>query len=548
MFVRIRKKDESRWQLTIVESVRVGREVKQKTVRNIGTAYSEKEVNEFKKIGEAAIVEMRNKAKPVLSFVDPAEVYAPRKRQKPIKDGELVDPHDLKEEKRLNEGFYEVFSKIYEDAGLGSCISGTRSDEQYNEIIKSVVIARIAEPRSKIATLRLLDKKFDIKIPFQKIYRSMDKLIKFEDKIKSQIKTHSLGLFEDKVDVLFFDVTTLYFESISSDELKNFGFSKDCKFKEVQVMLALITTQDGLPVGYRLFPGNTFEGQTLQACVTDLKNDFDIENFVFVADRGMFSKKNLQFLEENKINYVVGASLKKQPASVKNDILSEEYSPSIIAGEFQWLHEFNVKSRRLIVSYSSKRAKKDFADRQRLVERLLKKSKDKKINVKDLISNYGTKKYVQVTGGKAYINEAKISEDAEWDGLHGIITNKKDSSAIKLLERYRGLWQIEEAFRVNKHSLKMRPIFHWTPRRIKAHIMICYMAYSLLKYTQFALKKHSLNFSPEQLRDILEGAQASILLDTSTKKKYVLPSPKTNEQELIYKAFGLSRSEKVYAI
>ena len=547
MFVRVKKKDDSRWQLTIVESVRSGKTVKQRTVRNIGTAYSEQEVVEFRRIGEAAIVQMKNAAQPVLAFEDPANFHAPRRRAKRRVE-ELVDVNDLREEKRVNEGFTDIFGEVYQRVGLNQSIKGSRSDDQWNDIIQSAVIARIADPRSKLSSLQQLESRFDIKIPFHKIYRAMDQLTKHECTVKQLIRDHTLGLLDEKVDVLFFDVTTLYFESISSDELKDFGFSKDCKFKEVQVMLALVTTQQGLPVTYKLFPGNTFEGHTLQQTLDELRTEFDINNFVFVADRGMFSKDNLEFMDQQGIKYVVGASLKKLPKDVKNDILARQFKPSVVCNEFQWIDEISHDNRRLIVSYSSKRARKDFADRGRLVDRLLKKAKDGKVKIKDLIPNYGTKKYLEVKSGEAQVNESKIDYDAQWDGLYGVITNRTDASPIDILTRYRGLWQIEEAFRVNKYSLKMRPIFHWTPKRIKGHILICFMAYSLVKFTLHQLQLTGSKMSCEKLRDELNNVEASIVKDKVSKKRFVIPSKVTESVSQIYKAFKLKRDDRPYRI
>lgn len=547
MFVRVKKKDDKRWQISIVESIREGKAVRQKIVRNVGTAYNEREIDEFKRIGEVAIIHMKAAAKPVLSFADPADFHAPKKRKKTIKE-ELVDINDLREEKRINEGYSDIFSDLYKEVGLDESIKCTKNDREWNDVIESTVIARIADPKSKLATLRQLEDNFDIKIPFQKIYRAMDRLVKCESTVKSIIRKHTMGIFNEKVDVLFFDVTTLYFESITSDEIKNFGFSKDCKFKEVQVMLALVTTQEGLPITYKIFSGNTFEGHTLKQTIDEMRQDFAVENFVFVADRGMFNEKNIQYMDDNNIGYIVAACLKKLPTELKNEILTREFSPAVICDDFHWFDEFKHKNRRLVVSYSSKRAKKDAADRQRLIDRLLKKVNNKKIQIKDLIPNYGTKKYLQVSGGEAQINELKIIEDAQWDGLHGVITNQTKLHATKILERYRGLWQIEEAFRVNKHSLKMRPIFHWTPKRIKAHILICFMAYALSKYSIYRMKQSGLSMSLEQLRTNLNKVEASIVEDKKSKKRYVIPAKVDESIKKIYNAFKKKRDDAPYRI
>lgn len=546
MFVSVKKKDNSRWQVQIVESVRRDGKVKQRRVRGIGTAYSEKELGEFVRIGEAAIVQIKNAKKPVLSFVDPFEVHRPAKRKRPIE--ELVDPHDLREEKRINEGFCDVFGTLYEKCGFQNMIQGSRRDGQWNAILESVVMARIADPSSKKAAASLLAEDFDIKTPVEKIYRMMDHLHKHELKLKQQVASSTLGLFENKVDVLFFDVTTLYFESTEVDELRSFGFSKDCKFKESQVVLALVTTASGLPITYKLFPGNMYEGHTLLAMIGSLKKDFKIDNVLLVADRAMFTNDNLSLMDREGIKYIVAAKLRQLDRGMRDRILNTVFKPDVISDEFIWTGELDHQGRRLIVSYSSARARKDAADRERLLQRLKNKEKEGLINVKELIPNYGSKKFLKVINNKAAVSEEKIAADSEWDGLHGVITNHSELSVRSILERYRGLWQIEEAFRVNKHSLKMRPIFHWTPRRISSHIMICFLAFALVKQALFRLRARGLGYSFEQLRHHLEKTQSSILIDRRTKKRYVLPSKTTEDQQLIYAAFGLQRTDRPYGI
>jgi transposase len=146
----------------------------------------------------------------------------------------------------------------------------------------------------------------------------------------------------------------------------------------------------------------------------------------------------------------------------------------------------------------------------RLVERLVKKEKDGIIKTKDLIGNSGTKKFIKVTKSSATIDHDKVDADSEWDGLHGVVTNLKieESPASQVLERYRGLWQIEESFRINKHSLKMRPIYHFTPRRIRAHVLLCYLSYAVMRHTQHHLKKRGLSLGVNTIRSEINSIQA----------------------------------------
>ncbi len=129
----------------------------------------------------------------------------------------------------------------------------------------------------------MLEQDYGVRIPLEKIYRMMDHVADQEEDIKKSVAYTTRSILEEEFDVLFFDVTTLYFESVQRDELREFGFSKDCKFKETQVVLALVTTKQGLPVTYELFPGNIYEGATLIQMVQKLKKTYNIHNILLVS-------------------------------------------------------------------------------------------------------------------------------------------------------------------------------------------------------------------------------------------------------------------------
>ena len=229
----------------------------------------------------------------------------------------------------------------------------------------------------------------------------MDHLVGLQAPIKQAVCAKSLSLFDTKVNVLFFDVTTLYFESSKNDDLKDFGFSKDCKFKDVQVVLAMVTTAEGLPITYKLYPGNTFEGKTLIDAVKDLKEKYKINEILLVADRGMYNKENLKLMEDEGINYIVAAKLKAMPTQMKERILQDsDYSPCQLEGDLHWVKEYYHEGKRLIIGYNSKRAKKDQMDRDKLVERLLKKVKDGKIKITGADTKLRDKEIFAGKGGR----------------------------------------------------------------------------------------------------------------------------------------------------
>ena len=552
MFVREIAKANGSVSIRIVESVRRGNCVVQKTIRTLGQHKDPGEIALIKRAAEQLIIEIQNSHQPVLPIFDPADFYSSKTHKRLVEQAESaselpvhVQISSLKEEGRFNDGVYDIFSPLYEQLHFDDLITGTRQDARWNETLEACVLARIAQPASKQKTTQRLQDQFDIQLDLDHVYRMMDHVSRLESKIKDHVMLKTQSLLKTKVDVLLFDVTTLYFESSDRDELRDFGFSKDCKFKQTQVVLALITTRDGMPMGYELFPGNTSEGKTLLVVIESMKERFDLEHVILVADRAMFNQDNLAQMEALKVKYVVAAKLRGLNKILKQQILdSTMFRLEEVRGEAHWTNQFEVnKARRLIVSYSSGRAKKDQSDRERLLSRLEKKVKDGKLKVTDLIGNKGSRKYVKITKNEARINYEKIGADALWDGLHGVITNVKDETCAELLSRYRELWRIEEAFRINKHDIKLRPIYHWKPSRIRAHIAICYIAFALQSYARATLKDHGLNISFETLREELIKAQSSVVQDTATGTFFSMPSKGTELQRNIYKAFGYTRRQ-----
>lgn len=566
MFIRRVLKPNDHISIRIVHSIRRGDKVRQETICCIGHAHKDdlKKIEKLDKLAEEILVKCKNEFDPVFPGMEEFAHFPRKKRTKPTPDDsvEKINFKTIEEEKRINNGIDDIFGSIFKQMSLDLVFENKKPLKKLlkqdveinfttlNSILRDVVLSRIADPFSKRKTSKILERDYGKQIPLQKIYRMMDELVKKEERIKNLVLNNTLTLFDDQVDILFFDVTTLYFESTEQDELRNHGFSKDCKFKEVQIVLALVTTTEGLPIFYKEFPGNTSEGKTLITIIKDIKDKFPkIRDVVLVADRAMFTEDNLQMLESENINYVVAARLKRLPANIRNKILSDQFLPTVIENEFQWVQEYGYKNnRRLMISYSSKRAMKDSADRNRLVDRLIKKEKNGKINISSLVTNIGSRKYVSKIEGNVVINQPKIEADEKWDGLHGIITNVKDESIENLLSRYRSLWQIEAAFRMNKHDLKMRPIYHWKPNRIKGHLLICYLAYALVSTVMFKLKNSGLKISFEELRDELVRVEASIIRDKCSRKRFSLPSSATEIQHKIYQSLGLVRETRIKRI
>jgi len=548
MFIRIKTYHNNHQAVQIVENIRDKGKVHQKILRHVGRAQSDIELLKLKELAAFIITEMQVKKEPAIFPVSDLAEMVKKSRQEQDQTPIQVNLRQLREEHRIVTGIHDVYGKLFDDAGFGNLLKSCPVSKQ---VLRDITLARIAKPCSKMASADMLSKDFGIDHSLASIYRMMDQLNQQEIvRLQTLAYEQTRRLFGHTVSVLFYDCTTLYFESFTEDELKEFGYSKDHKFNQSQILLALLVTTEGLPVGYEVFNGSMFEGNTLEAILHKVKTQYQLSRAIFVADSGLLSKENIKKLEKNNIEYIVGARLKSLPQQWQDKILDskgqikeQQEGDTIRHSSFQY-----DESRHLIISHSQKRAEKDKHDRDKAIERLRAKL-SKSSDMKNLISNYGYQKYIKSKDkAKVEIDLDKVAKDAQWDGLHGVFTNITNFPPQQILEHYRGLWQVEESFRISKHDLKMRPIFHWTPHRIKAHISICFMAFSLIRTLQFKLKKQYLSLSPEKVRDELMRVQSSILRHTKTDERFVVPSKSGAHISGIYKTLEMQYSSVPYRL
>lgn len=549
MFIRVKSSPNSpRKSVQIVESVRDGNKVRQRILRHVGVANDQDELNQLLELAEFIKAKIEDERNPTLFSTEIlAKVAIQSKKINATEDSLVVDLKKLREQQRVITGIHEAYGKIYQELQFDQLI---KSDAK-SKMLEHIVMARIANPLSKRASVKMLERDFGIELDLHKVYRMMDSMDEdFVSAIQSRTYFAAKQILGNKIDVIFFDATTLYFESFTEDDLKKNGYSKDGKFNQPQILLALMVTQEGLPVGYEAFPGSMYEGHTLLPMLKNIREKYNLDKIIFVADSGLFNKENLQVLDESGFEYIVGARLKNLKKSLKAEVLDGEKYMNINSGEEgEKVANLSYQAgQRLIVSYSPKRARKDRHDRDEAIKKLRKKLEKSK-NPESLISNYGYKKYLKIEGNtKVNMNEDKLLELSKWDGLHGIITNNKSLSESEILRQYKGLWQIEEAFRVSKHDLKIRPIFHWTPARIRAHIAIAFMSLTCVKHMEYRVGLQHERCSAEKIRQELLHLQTSILKDTSNGEHYGLPSTASTLGRKIYQALGLKYSTVPYKL
>jgi transposase len=331
-------------------------------------------------------------------------------------------------------------------------------------------------PSSKLKTTDYLAKYYALQIDVESIYRYMDTLYNTQKEAVQQISyQHTKQILGDEIRMVFYDVTTLYFEIEKEDTLRKTGFSKDGKHQNPQIVLGLLVSANAYPLAYDIFEGNKYEGDTMLPIIDSFRQKYSFETLTIVADSGLISERNIQDLEERGYKYILGARIKNQPRSIEEQI----HALDLRDGECQII--WKDPGTALVISFSARRARKDYFNRERGLKRLEKQIISGKLT-KSSINKRGYNKYLKLEGEMDIsIDREKFDADGKWDGLKGYQTNDKSLSGQQVMDSYRQLWKIEKAFRISKHDLKIRPIYHRVQRRIEAHICLSFAAYKVYK-------------------------------------------------------------------
>jgi len=380
-----------------------------------------------------------------------------------------------------------IFGKIYDHIGFGII------DE---ELFRHLVIARLAFPLSKLKTIEYVYRYQGVPLDIDVIYRFLDKL---NNKLKEQAEqiafAHTKKTLGGNISIVFYDMTTLYFEASDEDDLRKTGFSKDGKHQNPQIYLGLLVGLGGYAIGYDIFEGNIYEGHTLIPFLEKITNKFKLEKPIVVADAGLLSNDNIKTLVQQNYEYIIGARLRNEPEKIKQQILQRQLSDG------QVMKIKKSVNTRLIVAYTANRAIKDEHNRERGLQRLEKQLKAGRLT-KSSINNKGYNKYLKMQGELSIeIDYEKFNTDKNWDGLKGYITNTKLSNK-EVIENYKNLWYIEKAFRMSKTDLRIRPIYHRLKHRIEAHICISFTAYCIYKELERVLYKEKSSLSIKKAAEL----------------------------------------------
>jgi len=394
---------------------------------------------------------------------------------------------------------YEVLSKF---------IRSFKFNLLKNNFLTDLVVARIAAPSSKLQALEYLEEFMGIKYPRSELYRQMPRLSGLQGKVESKVFDVARKEFNFTFSLVFYDVTTLYFESFEEDELRKPGFSKDNKSQQPQILIGLLVTPEGFPVAYQIFEGNKFEGHTLIPVILKFKRKHRIKTLTVVADAAMISADNIIALNRSKLNYIVGARTAKLPLKLIREISArldhrDGMTMRIPTGDYG----------DLICEFSAKRFAKDRREMDKQIRRA-------EYLLKDPATIKRTK-FIKSDNENTYtLNADLVEKTTLLLGIKGYYTNLGPSVSDQLIiEHYHNLWHVEHAFRIAKSDLRIRPIYHFKQHTIKAHVLICFMALALCKYLELKSGK-----SIKHIIKLIKAVTDGRLLNLLTQEEITLRS------------------------
>ena len=417
-----------------------------------------------------------------------------------------------------------IYGRLFDELGC-SDIFQTTSVKKIKEkqfLFRSMVISRILYPGSKLYLVDYLEYFKKQTISTDTIYRFLDTLYtkEIKSKIEECVFEHTKKIMDNTITVTFYDVTTLHFESESEDDLRRIGFSKEGKLNRPQIQLGLFTTLQGYPLSFEVYEGKKFEGHTLVDVLQKFQDKFHIKNKpIVVADKGMLNNANIAYLEENGYNYILAYKIKNIDRELKEKIANLTFLDDGVIHTLDIEKEITYKDdngnnqklrikQRVILTYSTKRAKKDKRTREKALEKINIALDKKNITKSDLKLSYYAK-YLDIDDKctiKYKLNPKKIEIDAKLDGIKGFATNNFTLEADDVIAHYQNQYAVERAFRISKTDLRIRPIYHRLENRIKAHVLVSFVAYAIFMEFERRLKLKNIKFkfSQKLLRKIIE--------------------------------------------
>jgi len=433
--------------------------------------------------------------------------------------------------------------------------------------IRLMVINRLCDPRSKLALLEWLEGVYlpgldREKIDYHHLLRAMDWLIEHKEEIELEIANRLVTLFDQEVDLVFYDITSTYFEgdrSIAAEDIRRYGYSRDHRPDRRQVVMGVVMTRGGIPLCHHVFSGSTADKTTVVDVVGDLKRRFGFGRVILVGDRGMLSEENLEFLLAEKLDFIVCHRLRRNNQIKRFITGTHEALTHDSQAEQQYLEDrregvkFVMAYDPQIASVLKKRRQEALAQADVFIRDIqarlsrAQRSRPRRLTpegawakVRDYLKSHNLLRYYRLQLDSDH--GLRVSSDThtrQWenliDGKLIVETTQLDMPAEEVIGKYKQLQIVERGFHCLKSSLKLRPVYHWTERRIRAHVFICVLALQMERV--MTLKLHGLKISTQTALEKLRQIKAGHARVNSVKTALI--TTLTEEHKAIYRQLNL---------
>ena len=512
-----KRKDGIKTQVRVVEGYRVDGKIKQKTIKDFGYLEDQENKDEF-----IAMVEKFDD-----DYKKEKLLLKKNTRKKFFEDTNSV---------KYNYG-YKFLSAIYDSLKLDDFFANVdfKGDYDLNSILKYFAIQRILNPASKRHTTQTMRNFYGNELDFElaDVYRSLDKFSDLSTNIQKYINNRIVNLIGRKFDYGFYDVTNYYCEVDFPDEdggLRQRGVSKEHRTDPI-IQFGLFMDENSLPVCMSIFPGNTSDSLTFQPTMNKIKENYSLKKIIAVADKGMNSSKNIDYLVNNGNGFVFSQILKGKRYHEKMfDENGYTYNSSNTFKYKTFIEDYDAidnngnkikRQRKVLIYWKYEDAIMAARKRDDKLNKALKSLGNNAFTIKHAYDEYIKNLYTTENGEVAdtvnrSIDYEKAKEDAKFDGYFAIVTSELNYDYSKILEVYSGLWRIEESFRITKSQFEARPIFVRTQKHIEGHFLICFISLLLIRMLQLKM-----NYSLSAER-IIEALNTSMCITDSLNKVRVL--------------------------
>jgi len=457
---------------------------------------------------------------------------------------------ELKPEWTREYGLKLIFEKLWEDMGFGEIMRMFAKDTRYEfnleQSLFTLVLNRLMDPHSKLGVHDWVNEVYGLEQQeLHQWYRSLDFLVKYKENIEKQIFHQMRNLFNADLDLVLFDTTSIVYwgKGEKSNELLNYGFSKQKRFDLKQVIVGVLMTKEGVPIGHEVYPGNTNDITAFKMMLESVKRKYALRRVVFVCDRGMVSRENLEILEAEKYEYIVGVRMRKMKKEIQDEFLDKADMQKVKEKDNLYAKEITREGKRYFICYNPERAVIDKERRDALLLKLEEHLKTK--GFKSLMLKKEYSKFLQVEAEKPEIDKTKVKRDALFDGKYILASNIPEHklSHKQAILYYKDLWQIEAGFRQLKNELELGPMYHWTETRIRGHIFICFLALCLRIVFSKKLKMlHKHTSVDKVLNDVNKLKVVKITLKDI---EYIMRTEFEGDTNLAFKALNLKPPNRV---